>query len=82
MARAIENQAFVIGVNRVGEDGNGIDHSGDSAVVAPGGRYVAALKAGMQDFETITLSVNELFESRQNFQAGKDWDDFLIIDSR
>ena len=32
-ARAIENQAFVVGVNRVGDDGNGIAHVGDSVVL-------------------------------------------------
>src|SRR5580704_13421687 len=32
-ARAIENQAYVIGVNRVGADGNGVPHSGDSAAI-------------------------------------------------
>ena len=32
-ARAIENQAYTAGVNRVGTDGNGIEHSGDSAVI-------------------------------------------------
>ncbi|MDZ7845311.1 MAG: nitrilase-related carbon-nitrogen hydrolase [Owenweeksia sp.] len=31
-ARAIENMCFVAGLNRVGEDGNGVAHSGDSAV--------------------------------------------------
>lgn len=34
-ARAIENQTFVVGVNRVGRDGNGLDYSGDSAVIDP-----------------------------------------------
>jgi omega-amidase len=33
VARAIENQAFVVGVNRVGLDGNGVSHSGDSMIV-------------------------------------------------
>lgn len=39
-ARAIENQAYTIGVNRVGEDGNGIPYSGDSAVVDPKGNVL------------------------------------------
>ena len=33
IARAIENQSYVIGVNRVGEDGNGINYSGDSVIL-------------------------------------------------
>jgi omega-amidase len=36
-ARAIENQCFVVGVNRVGTDGNGIAYCGDSAVFGPEG---------------------------------------------
>ena len=39
-ARAIENQCYVIGVNRVGEDGNGIYHSGDSMVIDPLGEML------------------------------------------
>ena len=38
-ARAIENQTYVIGVNRVGNDGNDIYHSGDSMVINPWARY-------------------------------------------
>jgi omega-amidase len=40
-ARAIENQAFVIGVNRVGVDGTGKDHNGYSTVVNPMGELIA-----------------------------------------
>lgn len=40
-ARAIENQAWVLGANRVGEDGNGMAHAGDSVVVDPLGRVHA-----------------------------------------
>ena len=34
-ARAIENQCYIIGVNRVGNDGNDVYHSGDSMVIDP-----------------------------------------------
>lgn len=40
-ARAIENQAFVIGVNRIGTDGTGKSHNGHSAVVGPYGNYIS-----------------------------------------
>ncbi|RFC55828.1 amidohydrolase [Brumimicrobium aurantiacum] len=40
-ARAIENQVYVIGVNRVGEDKNGLNYSGDSCIIAPSGIDVA-----------------------------------------
>ena len=51
-ARAIENQCYVIGVNRVGEDANGINHSGDSMLVDPLGQI---LYHGVQE-EAITTS--------------------------
>jgi predicted amidohydrolase len=41
VARAIENQAFVVGVNRVGADGNGLHHAGDSLIVDPLGQILA-----------------------------------------
>ena len=40
-ARAIENQCYVIGVNRVGESGNGLNYSGDSCIIAPSGMIVS-----------------------------------------
>ncbi|WP_107039718.1 amidohydrolase [Brumimicrobium mesophilum] len=40
-ARAIENQSYVIGVNRVGEDKNGLNYSGDSCIIAPSGMIVS-----------------------------------------
>jgi predicted amidohydrolase len=40
-ARAIENQAYMVGVNRVGADGNGVAHAGDSMIVDPLGEALA-----------------------------------------
>jgi predicted amidohydrolase len=42
VARAIENQAYVVGANRVGVDGNGVEYAGDSLVVDPTGEVVAS----------------------------------------
>ena len=39
-ARAIENQAYVVGVNRVGS-GRQLDYAGDSAVIGPFGEVIA-----------------------------------------
>jgi len=47
-ARAIENQAYVLGVNRVGEAG-GKSHSGDSALIDPMGRIVAEAEPYVQE---------------------------------
>lgn len=78
MARAIENQCFVIGVNRVGEDGNGISYSGDSAVINPKGEIISTTKANEINVETLDLNYNELAEYRKVFPVGLDADDFEI----
>lgn len=76
-ARAIENQSYVIGVNRVGEDGNGIYHSGNSMVVDPLGE-VLYHKEHEEDIFTIILEKNTLTEIRNKFPFWKDADDFHI----
>lgn len=77
-ARAIENQCYVIGVNRIGEDGNGIYHSGDSTVIGPLGEILYE-KAHDEDLFTITLEKEKLEEVRSKFAFWKDADRFLII---
>ncbi len=77
-ARAIENQCYVIGVNRVGNDGNNIYHSGDSMVVSPLGE-VLYHKAHDEDIFTITLKKEELNEVRKKFQFWRDADSFQIL---
>jgi predicted amidohydrolase len=52
VARAIENQAYVVGVNRVGVDGNGLEYAGDSMVIDPMGEVLASAAGG----ETIVLA--------------------------
>lgn len=76
-ARAIENQAYVVGVNRVGEDGNGIYHSGNSMVVDPLGE-VLYHKEHEEDIFTIILEKTTLIEIRNKFPFWKDADDFHI----
>ncbi|HZH37985.1 MAG TPA: nitrilase family protein, partial [Flavisolibacter sp.] len=77
-ARAIENQCYVIGVNRVGDDGNAIYHSGDSMVVSPLGE-VLYHKANDEDIFTITLKKEDLDDVRRKFQFWRDADDFQIM---
>ncbi len=77
-ARAIENQAYVIGVNRVGEDGNDIYHSGDSMVIDALGQ-VLYHKANEEDIFTITLKKDDLLQVREKFPFGKDADSFQIL---
>ncbi len=76
-ARAIENQCFVVGVNRVGNDGNGNYHSGDSMVVDPMGE-VLYHKKDEEDVFTITLDKTHLETVREKLPFWKDGDQFKI----
>ncbi|MFZ2785561.1 MAG: amidohydrolase [Sediminibacterium sp.] len=77
IARAIENQCYVIGVNRVGKDGNGIEHSGDSMLVDPLGE-VLFTEAGKEVISTRLLDKDKLAEVRSRFPFWKDADHFNI----
>lgn len=72
-ARAIENQAYVAAVNRVGRDGNGIDYSGDSAVIDPLGKVLFE-ETNDACTTTLRLSKKTLTDYRQQFPAWKDAD--------
>ncbi|MEO5682648.1 MAG: amidohydrolase [Chitinophagaceae bacterium] len=77
-ARAIENQCYVIGVNRVGDDGNNIHYSGDSMVIDPLGEILYT-KANEEDVFTIKLQKEKLEEVRHKFPFWKDADAFSIL---
>ena len=79
-ARAIENQCYVVGVNRVGEDGNGIIYNGHSMILDPLGNkiYQAPPTA---DIHTIVLEKETLMAARERFPFWKDGDNFQIIQS-
>lgn len=77
-ARAIENQSFCIGVNRVGKDGMGLDYTGNSAVIDFKGNQLFYQK----DSEVINsqvLNKKELEDFRAKFPAYLDADDFEIL---
>lgn len=76
-ARAIENQCYVVGVNRVGEDGNKINHSGDSMIIDPLGEILYH-KANEEDVFTYTLQKEKLNEVREKFPFWRDADTFII----
>jgi omega-amidase len=76
-ARAIENQCYVIGVNRVGADGNNIYHSGNSLVIDPLGQVLYHM-ADDEDVNTVTLSKEYLNEVREKFPFWKDGDGFIL----
>lgn len=77
-ARAIENQCYVVGVNRVGNDGNGIYHSGDSMVVDPLGEVLYMMKDA-EDVHTVTLDKTHLETVRQKLPFLKDADGFRLL---
>lgn len=78
-ARAIENQAYVIGVNRVGVDGNGINYSGESVCIDPKGESITHITPSQVQIETAVLSKNDLLVYRDNFPAFKDADPFSLL---
>jgi predicted amidohydrolase len=76
IARAIENQAFVVGVNRVGTDGNGLEYSGDSLAID----YLGELLVDKPNewVETLVFDPQALVDYRQRFRAWEDADDFAL----
>jgi predicted amidohydrolase len=77
-ARAIENQCYVVGVNRVGEDGNKIYYSGDSVVIDPLGEILYH-KKDVEDIFTVTLDKSHLETIRKKFPFQRDADRFSIL---
>ncbi|HEV7622032.1 MAG TPA: amidohydrolase [Flavisolibacter sp.] len=77
-ARAIENQAYVIGVNRVGIDGNNINHSGDSMAIGPLGEILYHNENREECF-TIALNKEHLLQTREKFPFYKDADEFSLF---
>jgi omega-amidase len=76
-ARAVENQSYVIGLNRVGHDGNEVYHSGDSMCISPMGDVVY-YKRDEEDLYTFSINAEELIKTRRAFPFLKDADDFKI----
>ena len=76
-ARAIENQCYAVGVNRVGKDGNDIYHSGNSMLIDPLGEVLYHM-ADDEDIFTITLQKEHEEQIRTKFPFWKDADDFKI----
>ncbi len=76
-ARAIENLAYVVGVNRIGRDGNDIVYAGDSAVIDPVGQPLVEL-ATVEQVTTLTLDPAPLIAHRERFPAWRDADAFTL----
>ena len=78
IARAIENQAYVIGVNRVGNDGNNIFHSGDSICLDPLGGVVVQAKSGVEEVVEFSIEKETITKVRDRFKFLNDQDDFTL----
>ena len=76
-ARAIENQCYVIGVNRTGTDGHGLEYSGESMILGPLGEPIKILEGDAEVFSH-TLHREQLEEIRSKFPFWRDADEFLI----
>ncbi len=77
-ARAIENQSYVVGVNRVGKDGIGTNHSGDSMVIDPIGNIISQLNPNEELVEVNNLSAQTLIDFRTSIPFCLDWDSFEL----
>ena len=77
-ARAIENQSYVVGVNRIGSDGNKLKYSGGSVVYDYQGQKCLDLE-GKAAVETIILEKDDLLNFRIKFPFLMDMDKFLLV---
>ena len=77
-ARAIENQCYVIGLNRIGIDGNGLHYPGESCIIGPLGDIMYS-KPELDDIVTIQLDKHLLNDLRASFPFQKDKDEFIIL---
>lgn len=78
VARAIENLSYVVGVNRVGDDANGIHYSGDSVVLSPKGEELWSC-VDTATVHTEVLIAADLEAFREAFPADQDADSFSIL---
>ncbi|MBR1626827.1 MAG: hypothetical protein IJ681_06755 [Bacteroidales bacterium] len=72
-ARAIENQCYVIGVNRCGTDSYGTDYSGDSCIVDMKGNFLQPLDCSSQNVFYYDIDKESLDKGREKFPVYTDW---------
>ncbi|MBK9147063.1 MAG: amidohydrolase [Flavobacteriales bacterium] len=78
IARAIENQCYVAGVNRVGMDGKGIHYSGDSVIIDPRGEAIAGVERSHEGMASAVLGWEALEDFRAKFPVAREADDFEL----
>ena len=78
IARAIENQCYVVGVNRVGLDGNEIPYRGDSTLIDPMGEALVSFEANEENEKTHAIVQEELARVREKLPFLPDQDRFAL----
>jgi predicted amidohydrolase len=78
-ARAVENLAYVCGVNRVGKDGMDLNYNGFSSVYDMKGELLGSLSPFEEGCVSVEISLEQLHEFRKKFPVWKDADSFEII---
>lgn len=77
-SRAIENQSYVCGVNRIGKDGNKLEYSGHSMLVNAKGERLTDFKDNEEGMRTIEIDLDSLQQFRKKFPVWKDADFFIF----
>jgi predicted amidohydrolase len=79
VARAIENQCYVIGVNRVGTNPDGTSYSGDSVIINPMGGTLVSLEPFVEGVISAVLSREALDKYRSDMPVWRDADPFTLL---
>ena len=77
-ARALENQCYVCGVNRVGIDGYQLTYNGGSKVYSAFGEEIGSFPDEKEGIATVSLNLNTLNQFREKFPVWKDADEFHL----
>lgn len=78
VARAIENMAYVVGVNRIGRDANDVAYLGSSMVVSYKGDVLDEVPEGETRLSVVKLSYDKMATFRERMPFYLDWDKFEI----
>lgn len=78
VARAMENLAYVVGVNRVGQDASGLEYTGDSVLINPRGQILVSCAEASEQSVVHEISYAPLAELREKFPVWQDADVFVI----
>lgn len=76
-ARAVENMCYVVGLNRVGTDGSGVDYNGHSNIIGPKGNAFENVRED-EFIKQYVVSADELLTFREKFPAYEDFESFEL----